>query len=104
MRIQPGENTRAGLAATGLGDKGPIEPHALAGKAVEVWRPGVRVAVAAQFRAVVLGDDQQDVRPSARRRGVGGLRRGQRWQQQEGQDGDTDHESLNLGECSAFRE
>ena len=78
MRIEARQQRRARLAAAGLGHVGVLEEHAGGGERVKVRRPGVPVAVRAQFRAVVFGDDQQDVR-------LGGLNRLRRCVCQRGQ-------------------
>jgi len=61
VRIQSGQNAGTGLTATGLRDEGAIEAHALRREFVEVRRLRIRIAVAAELRAVVLGDDEEDV-------------------------------------------
>ncbi len=63
VRIETGQVGGTRLAATGLGNKGAIESHSLGGKPIQIRRPGVGIAVATQFRPVVFGDDQQNVRP-----------------------------------------
>jgi hypothetical protein len=40
---------------------GAIEPHALRCKLVDVWRLGELAAVTAEFRAKIVGDDEQQV-------------------------------------------
>ena len=72
MRIQPGQVGRTRLAATGLGNKGPVEPDSFGRKLIQIRCLGIRIAVAAQFGSVVFGDDQQNVRP--RGQCIGGVR------------------------------
>src|SRR6185503_3379987 len=69
-RIQTRNDGRAGASAD-RGARPAVEvDHALRRQAIDVWRGGVRVAVATQVRAVVLAGQPEDVRG----RGVSGHR------------------------------
>ena len=67
MRITTREKTRARRAAHRIRHPRGFKTHAFVGEPIQVRRARVGVAVAAEFRAVVLGDDQKHVGLSAAR-------------------------------------
>ena len=61
-RVNAGDDRRPGWGANRRSRAGPGVAEAAFGQAVKVWRDGVRVAVAAKVRPVVLAGDPEDVR------------------------------------------
>ena len=68
---EPSQETRSRRVTAGLWDEGAVKANAVGGKLVEVRRAGARVAVGSELKAVVLGDDEQDVRTGCQRRRAG---------------------------------
>jgi len=60
-RVDAGDDRRAGRGADRGGRAGLGVTQAALGKAVEVRRDGVRIAVASKMRAVVFAGDPEDV-------------------------------------------
>ena len=66
MGVLPREEAGAARRAEGRGDEEVAEQDALARQAVDVWRLGERVAGGAErIPALIVGDDEDDVRPAS---------------------------------------
>ena len=63
VRIEPGQKCRPRLAAPGLRNIGILEPDSAFCERVQVRCGHIGCPVCADFRAVVFGDDQEDVGP-----------------------------------------
>jgi hypothetical protein len=72
VRIEPGEHRVPARATQGEGAVGPLEAYAPGREAINVRRPCLWIAVAAEHRVQVIRDEEQHVAGAGVRRADGG--------------------------------